>query len=379
VSSALGSLFLLTVMGIGGLRVIHGAMTTPDLIAFILYSEMITGPFVALASLVPELAKARTAYGRIRRLFEDAPEVGRSVAAGEEGDAPINEKGKPERRLAGTVDFSHVSFAYRPETPVLEDVSFRANPGELVALVGPSGAGKSTIFRLLPRLYESGSGSITIGGEDASVVPVEALRSSIGLVSQDPFLFDMTVEENIRCGNPDASFDEVTQAAMRAHAAEFIERLPEGYSTTVGEGGSQLSGGQRQRIAIARAFLKDPSVLLLDEATSALDGRSERIVEEAIQDLAEGRTTIVIAHRLETIRNADKIIVVDHGRIVDEGPHEALIERCSLYQALYRSAEREMPSSDVAAAGDRRSGNGDERRRLRPRRLTDQTGLARPV
>ncbi len=338
VSGLLGSLFLLLVMGLGGYRVIRGALTAPDLIAFILYSEMVTGPFVALASLIPDIARSKAAYRRIRTLFADPPQSQPQPSA-------TNRRGSEQSqarsvRRGGKVEFSDVGFSYDGVVDVLKGISFHADPGEMVALVGPSGAGKSTIIRLLPRLYDPDTGTIRIGGVDITAMPIDNLRASIGMVSQDPFIFNMSVGDNIRCGNPNASDAEVERAAKLAYADEFIRELPNGYETAVGEGGSRLSGGQRQRIAIARAFLKDPAVLVLDEATSALDGRSERIVHEAVDDLTAERTTIVIAHRLETIRNADRIIVLDDGRIVAQGTHRSLLRGCDLYRELYRSADR---------------------------------------
>jgi len=380
VSAILGSLFLLTVMGVGGFRVIGGALTAPDLIAFILYSEMVTGPFVRLASLVPEIAKARTAYRRIGTLLEDAAEgdsprapTADTAASRTTTDEPAKEcrqsDGGPsdnlrphaapvataERRevkpVTGMVEMAAVSFSYEPGQQVLHEVSFRAEPGEVVALVGPSGAGKSTVIRLIPRLYRPSSGSILIDGTDIDSLGTASLRSSIGVVSQNPFLFDLSVRDNIRCGDLEASDEAIEWAAAEAYAQEFIERLPEGYDTQLGEGGSRLSGGQRQRIAIARAFLKDPRILLLDEATSALDTQSERFVQAALRRLAGGRTTIVIAHRLETIRHADRIVVLDEGTVVDVGAHEDLVERCELYRSLYRAAE----------TGSRHSANTEQR------------------
>lgn len=330
-SGVLGNLFLLTVMGFGGYRVITGHMATPDLIAFILYSEMITGPFVQLATLVPELARTRTAYARIARILEEpAPTNPTATAA-------VAMPATPRPDLGGRIEYDAVSFSYDGRVEALQDVSFAVDEGETVAIIGPSGAGKSTIMRLLPRLYDPTAGSIRTGGLDIATVPVDSLRAAIAMVSQEPFIFDLSVADNIRCGRPDASDAEVHRAAGLANAHEFIDSLAAGYETFVGDAGSRLSGGQRQRIAIARAFLRNPRILLLDEATSALDRRSEASVLEALEELKRGRTTLVIAHRFDTIRNADRVLVVDNGRLVDEGTHEELAARCELYVELSRS------------------------------------------
>lgn len=328
-SGVLGNLFLLAVMGLGGYRVIAGHMATPDLIAFILYSEMITGPFVHLSTLVPEIARTIAAYARIAAVLEEPAEQRREPARRAPEPAPAL-----PQTVGGRIEYRSVSFSYDGRVDALSDVSFAVEEGETVAIVGPSGAGKSTIVRLLPRLYEPSSGAITIGGTDIRSVPVESLRAAIGMVSQEPFIFDLSAAENIRCGRPDASDAEVRRAAERANADRFIDSLAAGFDTPLGDGGGRLSGGQRQRIAIARAFLKDPRILLLDEATSALDRRSEASVTAALDALKRGRTTLVIAHRFDTIRTADRVLVVDEGRLVDAGTHADLERRCALYREL---------------------------------------------
>jgi ABC-type multidrug transport system fused ATPase/permease subunit len=244
---------------------------------------------------------------------------------------------------SGAIEFKEVTFGYRPRTPVLNALSFRITTDSTVALVGPSGGGKTTILNLIPRLYDIQSGSVLIDGQDIRSVSSDSVRRHIALVNQDTFLFAGSVRENIRIGRLDASDADVEAAARDAYAHDFIAALQKGYDTYVGENGVQLSGGQRQRIAIARAFLKQAPIILLDEATSALDSESERQVQLALDRLMEGRTIIVIAHRLSTILNADRILVIDAGRIVEEGTHRELLAKGGLYESLYRHQFAERP------------------------------------
>jgi len=239
----------------------------------------------------------------------------------------------------------HVGFAYDPRQPVLTDVSFEAKPGEVVAIVGPTGAGKTTMMNLLHRFYDPTDGWITVDGIDLRQVRLDSWYRQIALVPQETILFGGTILDNIRYGNQDATDDAVSEASRAAHAHEFIMSFPDQYRTLVGEKGMNLSGGQRQRIAIARALLKNPRVLLLDEATSALDTESERLVQEALEQLMKGRTTFVIAHRLTTIQGADRILVMDKGRVVEAGTHSQLMTRQGLYQYLYSVRLTEAPSS----------------------------------
>ena len=242
---------------------------------------------------------------------------------------------KPLVISEGAIAFKKVSFRYKTQSSGVQDLSLAIRGGEKVALVGPSGAGKSTLTKLLFRFYDVTTGSITIDGQDIKQITQQSLRDAISLVPQEPILFHRTIMENIRYGNPSASDEEVIQAAKQARCHEFISRLAKGYETYVGERGIKLSGGERQRVAIARAILKNAPILVLDEATSSLDSESEALIQEALTELMKGKTTIVIAHRLSTVMQMDRILVLDHGKIVDEGTHADLIERDGLYQSLW--------------------------------------------
>ncbi|HEY8954878.1 ABC transporter ATP-binding protein [Chitinophaga sp.] len=300
-------------------------MPTADLLSFVLYSLFIGGSIAGLAEVYTNLQKS---IGATEHLLEILDEPAEDIS-------PVTTIA-PENQLDGQISFRHISFHYpsRPDLTIMNDVSFDVYADQKVALVGPSGAGKSTIVSLLLRLYDPVSGSILFDGKESTAFPLSELRSQMAVVPQDVFLFGGTIAENIAYGKPGATPEEMEEAAKKANAWEFIQRFPLGLQTVVGERGIQLSGGQRQRIAIARAVLKNPRILILDEATSALDSESEKLVQDALDKLMEGRTSIVIAHRLATVRQADKIIVLDKGRIVEEGTHNELIE---LDGGLYRT------------------------------------------
>ena len=270
-------------------------------------------------------------------------------------DAPQTEPddaNKPALKISdGRVEFSKVNFAYRPGEPVLRDMSFVAEPGKTTALVGPSGGGKSTILNLILRLYETNSGTIAIDGQNIASVSRKSLRQGIGYVGQDVFLFRGTIRENIAFGKVDASEAEIIAAAKAANAHDFIMAFPQGYDASVGEHGLQLSGGQRQRVAVARALIKDAHLILLDEATAALDSESEKLVQDAIAHLTQGRTTIVIAHRLHTVAHADRILVIESGVVAESGRHEELLRKNGRYASLYKlQLKDDEPTPKVAAA-----------------------------
>lgn len=313
------------VLWYGAASVIDGQMTAGRLGQFVLYSVFAAGAFAQLSEVWGEISQAAGAAERLTELLAVEPEI-RSPAK----PLPLPE---PAR---GEIQFNNVGFAYptRPEIAALNGVTFRGKPGESVALVGPSGAGKTTIFNLLLRFYDPISGDVRVDGVRVSDTDIEALRARMALVPQDVALFADTVTENIRYGVPDASLEAVKRAAAAAQAEAFIEALPQGYDTELGERGVTLSGGQRQRIAIARAILKDAPILLLDEATSSLDSESEALVQRALDGVMKGRTTLVIAHRLATVQKADHILVMDAGRVVEQGTHSELIAKGGLYGRL---------------------------------------------
>lgn len=331
------------VFGYGGYLVIEGRTTLGTVLAMRALFGLIFQPASQLASMVSATQKALGASDRVYAALDAAPEVR------EPSEAVV------PAQVAGAVEFDAVRFGYQPGYEVLRDVSFAVAPGELVALVGPSGAGKSTLLSLLARFYDPSSGSIALDGVDLREWSLAALRGTIGVVFQDSFLFASTVRENIAFGRPDADDAAIERAARQAQAWEFIAELPHGLETQMGERGIRLSEGQKQRIAIARALLRDPRILILDEPTSALDARSEHLLNRALDQLTRGRTTLVIAHRLATVRRADRILVVDGGRIVEQGTHAQLLARSGLYRELYdlhfagHAAESEEPAPMLAA------------------------------
>jgi len=301
----------------GGAQVVEGKLTAGTLVAFLFYALFVAAAVGTLASLFGNFQEAIGAASRVFDLLDAEPTV--------------REPEHPRRftePVRGAVTLEAVAFRYQPDLPdVVQDISLDIAPGEVVALVGRSGAGKTTIASLLPRFWDVTAGRITLDGLDIRELSLDTLRGAIGIVPQEPVLFSGSIRENIAYARPDASDADVLRAAQAAHAWEFIERLPEQWSTRVGERGVKLSGGQRQRIAIARVFLKDPAVVILDEATSSLDTESERYVEQALEQLLQGRTTLLIAHRLSTVRRADRVVVLDQGRIVETGSHDELLQR----------------------------------------------------
>ena len=315
----------------GGRLVLVGALTPGALVSFLLLAITVAAAVGSLVSLFGSYQEAVGAAQRVFELLALQPTVPEPVH-------PVSLR-KPVR---GAVALEQVRFRYAPELhDVLTDVSFSIAPGEVVALVGPSGAGKTTVASLIPRFWDVTEGRITLDGVDVRELSFADLRGSIGLVPQEPALFSGSVRDNIAYGRPGATDDEVHTAARAAHALEFIERLPDGMATLVGERGIKLSGGQRQRIALARVFLKDPAVVVLDEATSSLDNESERLVEEAMEELLRGRSTLIIAHRLRTVRRADRVLVLERGLVVEEGTHEELVVQAGLYGRLYQAELRE--------------------------------------
>ena len=318
-----GMMYLVTLV-FGGYLIAKGRMDAADLAMYALYIGIFISPIQILVELIEMMQKGLAGFRRFLDVMETEPEI---------VDAP---DAQPLSDVHGRVCYEDVSFHYSDDdTPVLSHVSFEIPAGKSIALVGPSGSGKTTICSLLPRFYDVTDGRITIDGKDVRTLSLKSLRSQIGMVQQDVYLFSGTIRDNIAYGKPGAPMEDIIEAAKRANIHDFIEELPDGYDTFVGERGARLSGGQKQRISIARVFLKNPPILILDEATSALDNESERWIQQSLEELSKDRTTITIAHRLSTIRNADEIIVITEDGIAERGTHETLLAKNGIYAHYY--------------------------------------------
>lgn len=317
-------LMYLTVLVFGGYLISQDKMEPADLAMYALYIGIFVSPIQILVELTEMIQKGLSGFRRFSAIMETEPDIEDTEGARE------------LTNVKGDVNYDHVTFRYNDDEPVLSDVSFSIPAGRSIALVGPSGGGKTTICSLLPRFYELTDGKITIDGEDIKDFTLQSLRKNIGIVQQDVYLFCGTVRENIAYGKPDASDEEIIEAAKNANIHDFIMSLPDGYDTFVGERGTRLSGGQKQRISIARVFLKNPPILILDEATSALDNESERHIQKSLEELSKNRTTITIAHRLSTIRGADEIIVITENGIAERGSHDELMKIDGIYAKYYR-------------------------------------------
>ena len=327
-TSFVTDIFNVVVLIAGGLFLYNDAIVFGDYSAFVVSIGMFIGPVMTLINFMEQYQNGVTGFARFIEIMDTEPEK----------DAP---EASDAGRLEGHIEFSHVTYAYDSARDVLRDVSLNIETGRTYALVGPSGGGKTTICHLIPHFYEVSEGEILIDGKDIREFTLESLRRNIGIVQQDIYLFNSSIRDNILYGRLDATEEEVVEAAKRANIHEYILSLPEGYDTQIGERGVRLSGGQKQRLSIARVFLKNPPILILDEATSALDNTTEIMIQQALDELCKGRTTLVVAHRLSTIKNADEIAVIDEGRIIEQGTHDQLLAENGMYAKLYNQQFRE--------------------------------------
>ena len=320
----MGNIQYVIVAVVGGLRVASGAITVGDIQAFIQYSRNFSMPLTQLASMMNVFQSGIASFERVIEFLD----------ADEQSPEP---EGVTLPPVQGRVEFRDVTFSYDPDRPLIESLSLLAEPGQTIAIVGPTGAGKTTLVNLIMRFYELNGGVITLDGRDISTIPRDELRSKIGMVLQDTWLFGGTIRDNIMYGNPDATEEQMLEAARATYVDRFVHSLPDGYDTLINEEGDSISAGEKQLLTIARAFLANPSILILDEATSSVDTRTEVLIQEAMNALRQDRTSFVIAHRLSTIRGADIILVMEHGHIVEQGSHKELLARDGPYSRLYNS------------------------------------------
>jgi ATP-binding cassette subfamily B multidrug efflux pump len=321
----MGNVQYVLVAVVGGLRVATGAISIGDVQAFIQYSRQFSMPLTQVASMMNVFQSGIASFERVIE-FLDAEE-----------QSPDQEASVNPPAVRGRVEFRDVTFSYDPDRPLIEKLSLVAEPGQTIAIVGPTGAGKTTLVNLIMRFYELNSGSITLDGRDIASFPRDELRSKIGMVLQDTWLFGGTIHDNIAYGNPDATEEQILEAARATYVDRFVHSLPDGYETMINEEADNVSAGQKQLLTIARAFLADPAILILDEATSSVDTRTEVLIQEAMNALRKDRTSFVIAHRLSTIRGADVILVMENGRIVEQGSHQELLNHDGPYSRLYNS------------------------------------------
>ncbi len=319
----ISNLATVVIIWMGGYLVIRGSLTLGELVAFITYLAQLTSPIRRLGFLIPSIAMAGASAERVFEILD------------EEAQVEDTEDAKPLGKIRGRLRFDNVSFSYARPHNVLRDVSFEIEPGQVLALLGPTGSGKSSIINMIPRFYDPTEGRILLDGHDIRTATLHSLRSQIGIVLQESTLFATTIRENIAFGRPDATEEEIVEAAQAAQAHEFIETFPDGYDTKVGERGATLSGGQRQRVAIARTLLTDPRILILDDATSSVDTETEHLIQLALANLMKGRTSVIIAQRLSTVRLADQILMLEKGQIAAAGKHEELFDRSALYRKIY--------------------------------------------